>query len=239
VRIAIISDIHGNVTALEAVLLDLRRTSPDLILHGGDLAHGGSSPVDVLDRIRDLGWPGVMGNADEMLANPESLEEFANNPPRLQSLFAVIREMAAAEREALGEERLAWLGGLPRAQIHGVMALVHASPESVWRAPASDASDDELETEYASLARPVAVYGHIHRSFVRNVRGITVANTGSVSLSLDGDPRASYLLVDDSVPAIQRVAYDVDKELKVLADSAIPHCDWVARMLSSSAFQMP
>jgi predicted phosphodiesterase len=240
VRIAIVSDIHGNLTALEAVLADLRRTSPDLILHGGDLANAGSRPVDALDRIRDLGWPGVMGNADEMLANPESLEEFANNPPRLQSLFAVIREMAAAEREAQGTERLAWLGSLPRVQIHGVMALVHASPESAWRAPAPDASDDELESVYASLALPVVVYGHIHRPFVRNIRGMTMANTGSVSLSYDGDSRASYLLLDDdSAPVIQRVAYDMDKELKLLADSAIPHSGWIASMLTSSAFQMP
>ena len=72
-RIAIVSDIHGNRTAFEAVLADLRQTSPDLILHGGDLADGGSSPVEIVDRIRDLGWQGVVGNTDEMLFRPESL----------------------------------------------------------------------------------------------------------------------------------------------------------------------
>ena len=66
-RIAIVSDIHGNRTAFEAVLGDLRQTSPDLILHGGDLADGGASPVEIVDRIRDLGWQGVVGNTDEML----------------------------------------------------------------------------------------------------------------------------------------------------------------------------
>ena len=55
-RIAIVSDIHGNQTAFEAVLADLRQTSPDLILHGGDLADGGASPAEIVDRIRDLGW---------------------------------------------------------------------------------------------------------------------------------------------------------------------------------------
>jgi len=63
-RIAVVSDIHGNLTALEAVLADLEQTSPDLALHGGDLADGGSSPIEVVDRIRDLGWQGVMGNTD-------------------------------------------------------------------------------------------------------------------------------------------------------------------------------
>ena len=66
-RIAIVSDIHGNRTALEAVLADLKHTLPDLIFHGGDLAQGGSSPVEIVDRIRDLGWPGVLGNTDETL----------------------------------------------------------------------------------------------------------------------------------------------------------------------------
>ena len=75
-RIAIVSDIHGNQTALEAVLADLRETSPDLTLHGGDLPFGGSSPAAIVDRIRDLGWPGVLGNTDEMLFKPESLKEF-------------------------------------------------------------------------------------------------------------------------------------------------------------------
>ena len=142
-RIAIVSDIHGNRTAFEAVLADLRETSPDLILHGGDLADGGASPAQIVDQIRDLGWPGVVGNTDEMLFRPESLTEFASQSPKLQPLFAVIEEMAAATREALGEKRLAWLRGLPRMQIHGPMALVHASPETAWRAPAPEAGDAE------------------------------------------------------------------------------------------------
>jgi 3',5'-cyclic AMP phosphodiesterase CpdA len=102
VRIAIVSDIHGNRTAFEAVLTDLRQTSPDLILHGGDLADSGSSPAEIVDRIRVLGWQGVVGTTDEMLFMPESLNEFAKQSPNLQSLFDTIGEMAAATREALG-----------------------------------------------------------------------------------------------------------------------------------------
>src|ERR1019366_4002723 len=134
-RIAIASDIPGNLTAFEAVLADLRQTSPDLILHGGDLADAGASPVEIVDRIRDLGWLGVIGNTDETLFSPESLREFASQSPKLQPLFAAIEEMAVATREALGEERLAWVRGPPRIQMHGPVALVHASPESLWRGP--------------------------------------------------------------------------------------------------------
>jgi predicted phosphodiesterase len=90
-HIVILSDIHGNLAALEAVLADIRQISPDAVFHGGHLADSGSSPVEVLDTIRDLGWPGVMGNTDEMLVRPSSLEEFANAssaPPAIGTRFA-------------------------------------------------------------------------------------------------------------------------------------------------------
>jgi predicted phosphodiesterase len=238
-RIAIVSDIHGNRTAFEAVLADLRQTSPDLIVHGGDLANSGSSPVEIVDHIRDLGWPGVVGNGDEMLFMPESLQEFARPLPQLQSLFAIIEEMAVVTREVLGEGRLAWLRGLPRAQIHGSMALVHASPESPWRAPVPEASDAEIESVYGPLGASIAIYAHIHRSYIRSVAGMIVANTGSVSLSYDGDRRAAYLLLDEAWPSIRRVEYDVDKEIRTLSDCGLPYADWVAKTLESGRPQMP
>jgi Icc-related predicted phosphoesterase len=133
-RMAIVSDIHGNRTAFEAVLADLKQTSPDVILHGGALADSGASPTEIVDRIRELGWEGVVGNTDEMLFAPESLQEFAKQSPGLRSVVAVVEEIAAATRESLGDARLAWLRELPRVQTHGPMTLVHASPESLWHA---------------------------------------------------------------------------------------------------------
>jgi predicted phosphodiesterase len=238
-RIAVVSDIHGNLTALEAVLADLRQTSPDIIFHGGDLPHGGSSPAEVVDRIRGLGWPGVLGNTDEMLFDPESLTSFAARSPQLQTMWNAIEEMATAAREVLGEARIEWLRGLPRKQVCGSMALIHASPETTWSAPGTDASDADIESAYGSLGFPIVVYGHIHRSFIRRVTGVTVVNTGSVSLSYDGDPRAAYLLLDDSIPSIRRVEYDVAREIESLSACGLPHSDWVARMLASASPRMP
>ena len=238
-RIAIVSDIHGNRTAFEAVLEDLRHTAPDLILHGGDLADAGSSPVQIVDQIRDLQWPGVVGNTDEMLFRPDSLQEFASQSPPMRPLLATIEAMAAATREALGEVRLAWLRTLPSRQIHPPMALVHASPSTLWRAPAPTASDTEFESVYSHLGQPIAVYAHIHHPHIRQLSNLTVANTGSVGLSYDGDRRAAYLLLDDSTPSIRRVEYDVDRELKALASGGLPHADWIAKILSSARPQMP
>ena len=243
-RIAILSDIHGNRTAFEAVLADLRQTAPDLILHGGDLADSGASPVEIVDRIRDLGWQGVVGNTDEMLFRPESLEEFASQSSAPPSLWEAIRQMAAATRAMLGEERIAWLRGLARVQIEAPVALVHACPESLWRAPTPEATDAELESIYGPLGPLIAVYAHIHRPYVRSVtspqaRERLVANTGSVSLSYDGDRRASYLLLDGSSPTIRRVEYDLEKELKALSFCGLPHVDWIAKSLRAGSPQMP
>ena len=135
----------------------------------------------------------------------------------MQSLWTAIEETASATCVALGEQRIAWLRALPRVLIHPPIALVHASPDNLWVAPAPEATDSELQTVYSPLGQPIAVYGHIHRSFIRAMQGITVINTGSVSLSYDGDRRAAYLLFDDAKPSIRRVEYDVDRELKALS----------------------
>jgi len=116
---------------------------------------------------------------------------------------------------------------------------MHASPESLWRSPAHDASDAELDLVYSPLGQPIAVYAHIHRSFVRNVSQTTVVNTGSVSLSYDGDRRAAYLLLDDSRPEIRRVEYDISRETKALAACSTPHADWLARTLETASPEMP
>ena len=86
---------------------------------------------------------------------------------------------------------------------------------------------------------PVAVYAHIHRAYIRSVSGMIVANSGSVSLSYDGDPRAAYLLLDESSPTIRRVEYDVSREVKALSERRFPHADWLCRILESGRPQMP
>lgn len=242
-RIAIVSDIHGNLTALEAVLADLRATAPDLVLHGGDLADSGSAPAETVDRIRACAWRGVAGNTDEMLFRPAKLKAFAGGEPGLRRLFGAVEEIADAAREELGEERLAWLSGLEASVNEGPVALVHASPGDPWRAPAPEASDAELEGIFSSLDRAVVVYGHIHRPFVRRVGERLVVNTGSVSLSYDGDPHASYLLIDhaerDPAATIRRVAYDVELECRRMMERGAPHAEWVGAMLRSGRFQRP
>jgi putative phosphoesterase len=238
-KVAIVSDIHGNRRAFEAVLADLGRVAPDLVLHGGDLAYGGTHPADIIDQVRSLGWPGVRGNTDEMLWAPERVAEFAATAPKLAPLLGRLQEMIPPTRASIGEERLRWLEGLPSRYSQPGFSLVHASPDDLWRAPMPNASDDELRSTYASLGAQIVVYGHIHRSYIRRLPGMTVANTGSVSQSYDGDRRASYLVIDGESITIRRVEYDVESEAKELLRSGLPHADWLARILLAGQYCPP
>lgn len=109
----------------------------------------------------------------------------------------------------------------------------------MWQAPLPNASEAELESTYQLLGRPIVVYGHIHQPYIRKIPTMTVINTGSVSLSYDGDPRAAYLLLDGMKPEIRRVEYDVDQEIKHLHESGMPHAAWSEKILRSACFQMP
>lgn len=238
-RTAVVSDIHGNRTALAAVLADLQQVSPDLIVHGGDLAASGSHDAEVIDQVRSLGWPGVHGNTDEMLWMPERLAKLAAQSPKLKNLLDTLGEMIPQMRASLGEDRVHWLQSLPKRYVHESVTVVHASPDDCWKSPMLEASDEELESVYGSLNAPIVVYGHIHRPFVRQLKNFTVANSGSVSLAYDGDPRAKYLLIDDQNITIRRVEYDIDKAADDLMNSGLPYAAWLVRVLRAGRYVPP
>jgi putative phosphoesterase len=238
-RVAIVSDIHGNRRAFDAVLSDLQLVSPDMIVHGGDLAAGGTSPAEIIDQIVELGWPGVRGNADEMLWDPQRLADYAATAPKLAPILSRVAETIPPTRAILGEERLRWLESLPAVHRHERFTLVHASPHDLWRAPAPNVSDEELQSTYALLSAQVVVYGHIHCSYIRRLQGMTVVNTGSVSQSYDGDRRASYLVIDGENLTIRRVEYDVEAEANELLHCGLPHAGWLSRILLAGKYCPP
>jgi predicted phosphodiesterase len=239
---AIVSDIHGNLTALEAVIADLDRRNPDLILQGGDLALMGAEPAEVVDRVRELGWPGVVGNTDELLWRPEEHATQIQRAPALQPLLDLLFDTyAPVTRTLLGDERLGWLRELPGEHREDTddLLLLHAGPGDLWRAPFPNATDEELIDAYgASNARRV-VYGHIHQPYVRELEGLTVANSGSVGMPFDGDPRASYLLIEDGRPQVVRVEYDVEREVALLLGSGYPDAERLAHIRQRGAFVAP
>jgi len=240
VRVAIVSDIHGNLTAFDAVLEDLRGHAPDVVLHGGDLALMGAQPAEVVDRVRELGWQGVVGNTDEVLWRPQEQQRQEDLAPKLTSLLRLIfTQYAPATRELLGAERIQWLRDLPAEQRLEDLVLVHATPGDLWRAPAPEASDADLSACYEALHAGIAAYGHIHRPFTRQLGGLTIANSGSVGMPFDGDPRASYLLIDDRRAQLVRVEYDLEQEASVLALSHYPDAPRLTEMRRRGQFLTP
>jgi predicted phosphodiesterase len=239
-RLAVVSDVHGNLAALEAVVADLRDIAPDLVVHAGDVAALGPRPAEVVDRVRELGWPSVVGNTDEMLWDDAVEADQRSRAPKLRSwldvLFGVLAPWAT---ERLGDGRIRWLGSLPREHTQAGVRVLHASPHDLWRAPMPDAGDQELQETYQAAGVTVAVYGHIHRPYVRTLDGLTVANSGSVGLPWDGDWRPSYMLLDGGRPSVRRVAYDVERECRDLADSGFPLADWLERVQRSGTFTRP
>ncbi|HXM14520.1 MAG TPA: metallophosphoesterase family protein [Candidatus Eremiobacteraceae bacterium] len=238
-RIAIVSDIHGNRRAFDAVLADLREVAPDLIVHGGDLSSGGAHPAEIIDQIQSLDWPGVCGNTDEMLYAPNRLTEFAATLPQLAAVFQRVEVSIPWTVNKLGADRLRWLEKLPIRYLREDLTLVHASPNDRWRAPAPNATEDEFRKVYAPLNTKTVVYAHIHVPFIRHFDEWIVANTGSVSQSYDGDTRASYLVVDDERLTTRRVEYDVQAEADDLLQSGVPHADWMAKILLAGKYVAP
>lgn len=237
-RVAVVTDIHGNRRAFRAVLEDLNSVAPDLTVHGGDLAFGGSHPGEVIDEVRSLGWPGVVGNTDEVLWTQVRLKEMASAHTKLAPLLVRLEGMVAPMYARIGDERLGWLKTLPVLHLGDGFAVVHASPNNLWRAPMANATDQELHETYAVLGAPIVVYGHIHVPHLRRLPGLIVANAGS-SQSYDGDRRAAYALIEDGEVTIRRVEYDVEAEAKELLHSGLPHAEWLSRILLAGRYCPP
>jgi putative phosphoesterase len=236
VKIAVVSDVHGNLTALETVIRDIQRVGVDLVVNGGDLIGSGPRPAEVIDRVAGLGWQGIIGNTDEVLWNAQPLIDLAARLPAMKTTWNMVLDDVEWTRSAIGNDRIQWLRSLPGLFVATDVAIVHASPGDTWKDPGPTASDDELAAVYATLRSPAVVFGHLHVPFVRPVHDFIVANSGSAGMPYDGDPRASYLVIEDGQPTVRRVAYDIDSEIEALAVRNHPHRDWMSAILRSGAY---
>jgi putative phosphoesterase len=201
-RIAVLSDIHGNLLALDAVMTDVEAQAPDEIWCGGDLGWGGPWASDCIARVREAGWPTVRGNTDVWITGDPQTVEGETERKELQ-------DVAAAH--GISKEDAAWLISLPIGHTGpGSILLVHGTPQSPFDAPQPDAPSAEF-TPYLGEAS-IVVYGHVHQAFVRRLSdGTIVCNPGSVAFPEDADT-ASYLVIDLEGPEwvlrIRRVPFD-------------------------------
>lgn len=211
-RIAVLSDVHGNAFALRAVLDDIRAASPDLILNLGDTVWGAADPAAAWALQAQFAPPSVRGNTDE----------------RVAGLRAGKEEMRAWVRAQLPDAVAALLADLPvRLDVAGgEVRAAHGSPRSAWEdlmltgtpagrtRPARFAElRERLDGFTADGGGQVCVVGHTHREMLAVVDGVTVMNVGPVSRQKDGLPLARWGLLTRRAgywtPEFRRTAYDV------------------------------
>jgi predicted phosphodiesterase len=185
-RTAVISDIHGNLMALDAVLTDISKQDVDEIWCAGDIAWGGPWPHECIERVRSEGWTTVRGNTDVWVTgDPQTITDEAMR----EELRAI------ADGHGITEDEATWLLALPVGHSGpGSVLMVHGTPESPFEGPMPDAPPAEFQP-YEGRAGLV-IYGHVHKAFVRRLAdGTIVCNAGSVGLPMDGET-ASYVLLD-------------------------------------------
>ena len=225
------SDIHGNLPALNAVLDAARGWDEIVVL--GDLVDYGPWPGEVIDVLKGLGASIVRGNHDHAVAYGVDCR-CGEDTHWLSTWFR-----SNVTIRLLGKETIGFLRNLPsklEADIAGMKAvMVHAAPSNPLYAYLYPwLSDDEacsllkpgirLKDKGANCPKGIYLVGHTHYQFYRVVQGAIIANPGSVGQPRDGDPRAGYMIIDKHTGAItfHRVKYDVGKVLQGLREVGIP-----------------
>ena len=226
-KIAVLSDIHGNREALEAVLAETGRRGAEGYVCLGDIVGYGPDPAYCLERVRRLGAIAVQGNHDAAAAGSSEIETFV---PHARA--AILWTQSRLDREERG-----YLASLPLSRTLGWLALVHASLDSpeAWRyiLDLEDASRC-----FALMEVPACLIGHSHSPCLFRLRpgqdlsggswdrlaiedGVCyIVNPGSVGQPRDGDARASFALVDTEAKTFElvRVPYDIEScQRKILA----------------------
>ncbi len=218
-RVAILSDIHGNLVALDACLNDLQgQGGADAVVAAGDLCLDGPKPKKVLQRLEELGAKCVRGNTERYLAS-----EDADGSGQEDA------QIAWARRD-VGDKWLEWMRDLPVALRIGEddnqLLVCHANPandeEHLW----PDADDATLERLIGQERATAIAFGHLHLPYVRMWRGKLLVNVASVGLPKDGDARACYAIFTERSGGWEakhrRVDFDVKKVATQLVDAGIP-----------------
>lgn len=235
-RLALISDIHANSHALDAVLADIdRRGDVEATYHLGDLVGYSAFPNEVVDRLRQRAIAGVAGNYDSTVAAGYKHCGCRSENPRQEELahlsFAyTCRATSDASKTALRalpfSLDLRPLGGHlagPR------LVLVHGTPTLntvYWDADRSDDFCRKMAALVQLTAGDAIAFGHTHKPWHRVVDGMHFINTGSVGRPKDGDWRAGYIRLElgegEAHVEFVRVAYDVEAAVAALAAAELP-----------------
>lgn len=210
-RLAILADIHGNLPALEAVMADLAGRRIEQVIVAGDLINWGPFSAQVLERVREAGWATIRGNHELVLLDYGTPREPAAWADR--GAFPVPHWLQRQIPPALKLAIALWPDTLviypPDAP---PLRIVHGSPRDHAEPIYPHITEEELTPLLAGIAETTIVAGHTHRPMDRQIGRWHVLNPGSVGMMLDGDHRASYLILDGDTAGwrgeLRRVPYD-------------------------------
>jgi predicted phosphodiesterase len=233
-RLALISDIHANLPALEAVLQDIRIREVSATYHLGDLVGYAPWPNETVALIQDLATQGVAGNYDSTVATDYKHCGCKYEDPRQEELSHLSYEWT---RKHVTPATKQFLGALPfRLDIMpngGHMSgprviLVHGTPTLntlYWTEDRPDSFCMKMAETAGAKAGDVIAFGHTHQPWHRTIEGITFVNTGSVGRPKDGDWRAGYVLLEiggEVKVTVVRVEYDVNRAAEAIVASDLP-----------------
>ena len=229
IRIALLSDIHGNAVALDAALVEIRRQAPDLVAICGDHVFNGPRPGETIDRIRELEASGalvIQGNTDVAVADLDLTAAFPwfEEVPR--------QNVAAAEwaHDEIGPDRLDWLRRLPaerRVRDDSTLVLCcHGSPGSQTQGLGTDVDVATIVERVTRTDARIVACGHTHVQDVRDLGWKQVINPGSCGYAFDGDPGSAWAMLEidgeDVRCDLRRTPYDTRPVSDELSARGLP-----------------
>lgn len=228
-RIAVLSDIHSNLTALDAVRADMPAVDEVWVL--GDIVGYGPQPNEVIAVLQELGARSVMGNHDGAAIGTVDPRDF--NPDAAQAITWTSR--------SIDDNSRSYLATLPEVRVDGDLTAVHGSPrDPIWE---YIVSTSVARANFGSFDTSVCLFGHTHVpiifteangeiSIVPALPGVpaileghrALINPGSVGQPRDGNPQSSYLVLDTDSGRIdfRRVAYDVEQTQRLMREAGLP-----------------
>jgi putative phosphoesterase len=245
-RIALISDIHGNLVALQTVLADIASQSVDRYVCLGDVAANGPQPHEVIELVRELGCPVVRGNTDEWFLAPQTYDPNSEKERRLMA-------MLDWDMKQFSVDDIAFMQSFqPRVEIDlensSTLLAFHGSPQSNRDTILATTPDADLLQMLAAYRATVMAGGHTHTQMFRRYRDLAIINPGSVGVpiergatpELDRRPSWSEYAIVDSHGAslaveLRRVPFDVDELLQIARSRRMPFVEaWTADWMKNN-----
>ncbi len=236
--LAVISDIHGNLSGLEAVLADIEEAGADTLVCLGDVASFGPQPRETLHRVRSLACPVVMGNADDEILYSDKLKGLEGTRIDSNILFDIV-SWCAEQLTDTDRNFIRTFQPTVRLELDGLPLLCfHGSPRSYDDVIVATTPDERLGELFAVRNATVMLGGHTHAQLLRRFQNVMFVNPGSVGLPYEllpsGEARnpawAEYALLEvvRGQPSVtfRRVPYDVKPVLEATARSGMPHAEW-------------